>query len=57
MKLSEKLKKKSKTLYEQVAEKTGTTPLYVGMIARGERLPKRGKGLQVKQCLQELVES
>lgn len=57
MRLSEKLKQKTKTPYEMVAEEFDTSVIYVGQIARGERIPKRGKGLQVKQRLQELTES
>lgn len=57
MKLSEKLKQKSKTPYELIADEFGTTVLYVGQIARGERKPIRGKGLQVKNRLLELAES
>lgn len=55
MKLSEKLKEKNKTVYTQVAEEFHTTTLYVGQIARNERIPQRGKGLQIKQRLLELA--
>ena len=56
MKLSEKVKKKNKTAYEQVAEEFGTTALYVGQIARNERNPIRGKGLLIKNRLIEMIE-
>lgn len=52
-------RKKFKTLYQQVAEKFGVTPRYVGKIARSEREPKRmsGIGLQIKQELEQLASS
>lgn len=55
--LAKQLRKsgKNKTLYQRVAEKFNTTELYVGQIARGERVPVRGKGLQVLNELKELT--
>ena len=53
MKLSEKLKQKKQTPYEIVAAEFKTTVLYVGQIARGERVPKRGKGLEVYNILEK----
>lgn len=53
MKLSEKLKKDRP--YEIVAKEFSTTVLYVGQIARGERIPKRGKGLEIQKRLNELA--
>ena len=37
------------------AKQFKTTPLYVGQIARGERKPIRGKGLEIKKELEQLV--
>lgn len=53
--IAEKLKKLPQTPYQQIAEKFETTPLYVGMIARGERNPTKGKGLKIKNYLTELL--
>ncbi|HBL74283.1 MAG: hypothetical protein A2W90_18185 [Bacteroidetes bacterium GWF2_42_66] len=48
--------KKFKTLYQQIAEKHGVTPRYVGKIARLEREPKRSAiGIAIKQELEELA--
>jgi hypothetical protein len=55
MKLSEKLRKKEKTLYQQVAEKYGVTTDYVGYIARGVRKAVRGKGLAIRLELEALA--
>ena len=55
MKLSEKLKEKSKSLYEQVADEVGVTPRFVGAIARGQRKALRGKGLEVRKRLEEIA--
>ena len=49
MKLSEKIKKRVKTPYH------GTTSEYVGMVARGRYKAERGKALQIKKELEELV--
>lgn len=53
--LVKKLKEKTETPYQKVAREFSTTELYVGQIARGERVPKRGKGLQILHRLQELT--
>lgn len=53
--LVEKLRKKTETPYQMVAREFKTTELYVGQIARGERIPKRGKGVQIKNRLIELT--
>jgi hypothetical protein len=55
MEQKEKAKKKFKTVYQMVAEKHGVTARFVGIIARGERVPKRGKGLEVKKDLDYLL--
>ena len=54
MKLSEKLREKNRTIYQQVAENHNTSVDFVGKIARGERKATRGKGLLVKQELEKL---
>ena len=46
--------KKNRTLYQMIAEKRGCTDQFVGKIARGERIPKRGIGLLVLNDLNEL---
>lgn len=53
--IAEKIRKKSETLYQQVARELETTELYVGQIAREERVPTRGKGLKIKNRLKELL--
>ena len=55
MNLYEKIRRKNKTIYQQVAEKYGTTVDYVGRIARDERKSIRGKALQVKQELERIT--
>ncbi|WP_418892587.1 XRE family transcriptional regulator [Limibacterium fermenti] len=57
MELAEKLNKKYRSIYVQVAEKFGVTPRYVWQIAKGERKATRGKGAQVKEYLIKLAES
>jgi hypothetical protein len=53
--VAEKLRKLSETPYQKVAREFDTTALYVGQIARGERVPTRGKGLKIKERLNELA--
>ena len=53
MRLAEKVKEKRTTPYKEIAEKVGVCPLYVGPIARGERVPKRKSGKAAK-VLEEL---
>jgi transcriptional regulator with XRE-family HTH domain len=53
MRISEKLKEKRTTPYREIAQKCGVTVLYVGQIARGERVPKRKSGKAMK-VLEEL---
>lgn len=55
--IAEKLKIKSETIYQKVAREFTTTEFYVGQIAREERKPQRGKGLQIKERLKELTET
>ncbi len=52
--LAEKLKNKFPS-YVEIAKKYDTHPNYVGDIARGIRKPIRGKGLEIKKELEELV--
>ena len=54
--VAEKIKKISETPYQKDARELGTTVLYVGQIARGERIPTRGKGLLIKAKLDELTQ-
>lgn len=54
--VAEKIKKISETPYQKVARELDTTELYVGQIARGERIPKRGKGLKIQARLNELTQ-
>jgi hypothetical protein len=53
MRISEKLKEKRTTPYQEIGQKFGVTPRYVGMIARGQRVPKRESGKAAK-ILREL---
>lgn len=55
MRLSEKLKEKNKTVYQQVAEKYGVSVDYVGKIARTQRTPTKKKGLEIMQELESLI--
>ncbi len=51
-----KRKKHTKTIYQIIAEKCGSTPSHVGKIARGEKTPKFGKkGLEIKKALEEFL--
>ena len=56
MKLSEQIKKKHKTPYQQIAEEMGVSSTYVMMVANGHRLPTKKKGLEVLKALQELAQ-
>ena len=53
--LARKVKKIDATIYQRVAKQFKTTSLYVGQIARGERTPIRGKGLEIKNTLEKIV--
>ena len=53
--LAEKIKKTAETPYQMVAREFDTTSRYVAQIARGERIPQRGKGLKIKLRLIELT--
>ena len=54
MTLTANTTKKIKTLYQQIADKHGVTPRYVGKIARCERTPTKKLGLAVKNDLDSL---
>jgi len=56
MNIAEKIKEKNKTHYQVVAATHGVSVDFVGKIARGERTPKRGKGLDVKKELELLIQ-
>ncbi len=45
----------AKTPYQVIADELDTTVLYVGQIARGERIPIRGKGLKILNKLKQLT--
>lgn len=42
------------SIYVQLAKKFGVTEVYVGLINNGNRKPTRGKGLKVRQALEQL---
>ncbi|AZA90949.1 Uncharacterised protein [Chryseobacterium nakagawai] len=53
--LAQKIKNKSVTVYQTIAKKHNTDAEYVGKIARGERIPTRGKGLKILKELKDLT--
>lgn len=53
--LADKLKKTAETPYQKIAREFNTSLVYVGQIARGERIPQRGKGLKIKERIIELI--
>jgi len=59
MRLSDKIQKnyERSTPYTRIANELEVTAKFVGMIARGERVPTRGKGLLVLAKLNELVDN
>ncbi len=46
---------KNPTVYQIIAKKYGVSEKYVGMIARGERIPKRGIGLKIEEEIKEII--
>lgn len=46
---------KEKYSLTSIAKKFNTDLAYVSQIARGKRVPTRGKGLKIKQELEQLV--
>lgn len=55
MKLSDKILQNNLTPYQRIGKEFGVSAKFVGMIARGERKPQRGKGLMVYNRIKELV--
>lgn len=54
--ISDKLKKvKAQYSYVEIAKRFETTDEYVYQIATGRRTPTRGKGLEIKKELEQLV--
>lgn len=53
--LAKKIRERTRTHYQIIADKYNTSTVYVGQIARGVREPLRGKGLKIKQELEKLV--
>lgn len=56
MKLSEQIRKKYENPFKRIAEKTGVSIIYVRMVANGDRVPTKKKGLEVLKALQELAQ-
>ena len=54
--IAHKIKQMPRTPYQVIAYKYNVSSKYVGMIARGEKKPIRGKGLKVKNDLDKLIE-
>ena len=55
MKRNEILKENAQTPYQKIAADCGVSAKFVGMIARGERVPKRGKGAEVLEQIKKLT--
>ncbi|WP_407512877.1 hypothetical protein, partial [Elizabethkingia miricola] len=55
--IATKIRKMRVTPYQEIAKDFNTTTLYVGQIARGERIPKRGKGLRILHALEQLTQN
>ncbi len=55
--LAKKLKEKSATVYQRIAKKYETDADYVGKIARGERVPVRGKGIDILNELKKITKN
>jgi hypothetical protein len=53
--LAKKIKEKRQTDYQRIAKQHNTDADYVGKIARGERVPVRGKGLMILKELEEIT--
>ncbi len=49
------IRRKNKTVYQQIADELGVSVDYVGKVARSERIPTKKKGLEVKKRIEELV--
>ena len=56
MSIAKEIKNKvPKTLYQRTADKFDTSYQFVAAIACGSRIPKRGKGLEIKKYLREEI--
>ncbi|GEM58403.1 XRE family transcriptional regulator [Flavobacterium oreochromis] len=55
--LAQKINHRVATPYQRIAQLLDTDVAYVGQIARGERIPKRGKGLKIKQEIEKLIQN
>ncbi|CAA0144820.1 XRE family transcriptional regulator [Tenacibaculum maritimum] len=55
--IAEKIQALPQTHYQKIAKKFNTSTDYVGQIARGKRIPTRGKGLQIQEALKELIKN
>ena len=55
MKLSQQIRKKRKTTYQQVAENHGVSVDYVTKIANGRRNPTKKLGLQILNELEKIA--
>ncbi|OWP83020.1 hypothetical protein BWK59_12745 [Flavobacterium davisii] len=55
--LAQKINHRITTPYQKIAQLLDTNVDYVGQIARGERTPKRGKGLKIKQELEKQIQN
>lgn len=53
--IAKRIKKRYKSPYTYLAKKYDTSYLYVHQIARGERNPVRGKGLLIKNELEQYI--
>ncbi|AZB17608.1 XRE family transcriptional regulator [Chryseobacterium indologenes] len=53
--LAKKIRQRSETPYQAIAKKHNTNAEYVGKIARAERIPIRGKGLQILNELKKIT--
>lgn len=53
--LAQRIKQKSKTPYQMLAQKHEVTYQYICDIASGARNPQRGKGLLIKQDLEKIA--
>lgn len=55
MRFSTILQKKEQTIYQRIAKKYDVSVDYVGKIARGDRVPGRGKGREIFDEIQKLL--
>ncbi len=55
MDLTQQLKR-TKSIYQQIADKYETSYMYVYSIAKGWRIPTRGKAFEIRKELESLAE-